>query len=168
MSVTNETTLLAKEAAGAIPLRSSAPTSWEVVEQTIRGILAQYERDMALNRIISAEDGVTHQMTLLRAIKMAIRQEGVEFNAAWNMLLKWAATHLDGLMSVSARFRFMDYAKRMPERDRAMFKTLIHLMTITADPRTRQASIKRYNFGRLYKFFDKDDTANKLEGFYLQ
>lgn len=166
MSETNEDIVLAKEASGAVPLRSATPTKLEVALQTIRGMLKTYETEMAVNREVTIEVGVSQQMSLLRAVKMVLRLDYTDFNAGWGVLLEWAGQHTNDLLNMNHRNRFLDYAKTMPARDRKLFQSLIHLLAITADPATRKLAMSRYDFGRIHKLLDKDEAAAKLEGFY--
>lgn len=165
--MTTEALQMAKEASGAVPLRSAAPTRYEVTRDTVAVILRNYEEDMAVNKSITIDDGVTHQMALLRAIKMILRLEGGDFINGWDMLLTWVATNLNGIMDVRRRNRFIDYGKRMPSRDRVLHQAMIHLLAITANPTVRHVALTRYDFGRIHKLFDNEgDVASKIEGFY--
>lgn len=167
MSETNETTMLAKEASGAVPLRSSAPTALEVTLATISGLLATYEKEMDVNKPVSIEVGVSQQMSLLRAIKMVLRMKPEEFNQGWSLLLAFAKRHEKGLMGMAYRYRFLDFAKTMAARDRKLFQTLVHLIAITADPASRQLAVSRYDFGRMQVILDNVAGQELIEGFYL-
>lgn len=163
----DETVMLAKEAGGVVPLRSSAPTAFETTKLSVQHILSQYEKEMDITKPFRIEVAVDQQMALLRGIKMVLRLEGQEFNEGWSWLLDWALQHRNGVASRAYISRGLDYAKRMGARDRQLVNMLTHLMIITADPLSRGIAMSRYNFDRVYKFFEKDsDAAIKLEAFY--
>jgi hypothetical protein len=162
-----DATRLAKEASGAVPMRSTAPTKIEVTLETVRGLLTTYETEMAVNKELTDETGVTQQMALMRAIKMVLRLEGEDFNTGWQLLLTWVKSHLGDIMGVRYRGRKMDLATRMPSSDRKRFNALLHLLCSTADPAARVLFLTRYDYGRIHKLYEQDDVASKIEGFYL-
>lgn len=166
MSENNETLMMAKEASGAVALRSSAPTAAEVTLSTVRGLLATYEKEMDINRHVSLETGVSQQLALMRAIKMVLRMKPEDFGLGWEMLLEFARRHQKGLMSMNYRNRFLDFAKSMSSRDRKLFQVLVHLIASSADHASRQLMVNRYDFGRLQKMLDNDESAALIEGFY--
>lgn len=165
-----EKIVLAKEAAGAIPLRNSAPTKYEVTMDTVDAYLAQYEKGMATNGIVVVTDGVDLQRGLLRHIKMVLRMEGNDFDNGWEELLRWTKKNNtpSGVVGPRWRNRFIDQAVIMSGRDREMLERILHLLCATCDGQSRAAALSRYDFRRIYKILPDTIQAQRIEGFYQQ
>jgi hypothetical protein len=161
---------LAKEATGAIPLRSSAPTKYEITMDTVDAYLAQYEKAMATNGVVTVEDGVGQQRGLLRMLKMVLRMEGSDFDNGWEELLRWVKKHNSetGVMGPRFRGRFIERATEMSSRDREILERLLHLLGATCDGASRAAALSRYDFRRVYKILPDTIQSQRIEGFYQQ
>lgn len=170
MAENEERAVLAKEAAGAIPLRSSAPTKYEVTMDTVEAFLKEYEKGMATNGVVSVADGADYQKGLLRHIKMILRMEGMDFNDGWEELLRWVKKNNTptGVMGPRFRGRFIEQAITMSQRDREMLERVVHLLGATCDGASRAAALSRYDFRRIYKILPDTLQSERVEGFYQQ
>lgn len=164
----DERVTLAKEASGAIPLRNSAKTSYEVTMETVRATFETYEKVMSVTGSVLPADGVPQQRDLLRAIKMILRLEPRDFDNGWAEVLAWAYKNRDGVMGPRFRYRFLDQAKIMAKRDRDTLERFIHLICATMDGQVRGKVISRYDFGRIHRILADAKTVEKLEGYYQQ
>lgn len=165
--MSDEQEILAKEAAGAVPLRNTQ-TPYAMTMETVNGFLKRYVEVMAPNASVTEEAGLECQKGLLRHIRMILRLEGHDFDQAWSELLQWVYANLKGCMGPRYNTRFLDKAITIARIDRDFLERLIHLLCATADGQTRGPVISRYDWKRIQRVVNDVTIAEKIQGYYQQ
>lgn len=136
---------------------------------TVRSLilsLESYMLAMAPGKPISGADGHLQQYTLWKVIyNLAHRCPQEEFKAAWSLLLAFFNEYKDGVFEERYIFRFSEeWNKTRPEL--VGFQRVINLLKVTANPSTRNQSLKQVDLNRNLADGFTEEGRQRIVAFY--
>ena len=141
------------------------------MDQHLARALEDYTEAMRPGKPITAENGAREQLKLWRAIQGVLTKNGSEFVKGWSDLLAYVAKHKrqdngrDGVFGERYIYRFFDNV-RLSSGERRNFERMLNLILTTADPRSRQLTLKQVDLKSTLAGMADENVRQKVIGFY--
>lgn len=140
-----------------------APT---VYEAALLRSLKTYVNDMAPGKIMEGEAGSQRQYGLWTSLRSIIQSSpDEEFKRLWSIVLMFANEYRNGAFGERYVFRFSEFWLYDVE-ELATFQRILTVINLTAEPSTRQASIKKLDITRTFANGLSEQGRSRLLAFY--
>lgn len=125
-----------------------------------------YIANMQPGRIISNEEGASHQHSLWRLIKSTLENTTVnEFESSYAMLLGFAFANRSGVFHDRYIFRFSEYFTFNQDEVQA-FQAILNLINITCVPGDVKTLLRQVDLRRTLSTYFDEETRQRVIGFY--
>lgn len=101
-----------------------------------------YCKNMAPGKQLTPAAGAAEQSALYRSIQNIINRQGTYFTPLFTALLAVFAAERTAALGDRYRNRFMEHVV-LSQSDRNAFLSLTHLLSVTADPKSRELALKQ-------------------------
>lgn len=136
----------------------------ELIREQFEGYVAKMRPG---NPIANEEVGAANQVVLWRIITSVLRMRGPEFGAAMTLLLALIneQTHDRGVFSATHRYRFFA-ALKLGANEARSFESILHLLIMVANPKTRTLMLGQVDLGRVFKTFPDKTVQDRITDYF--
>ena len=139
---------------------SKLSTMGKIVLQSIE----DYAIKMHPLKPIDVENGCRQQIGLFRALTQLLNNVNNDFPIVYGAVLARVHELRETVFHELYVFRFFDNMQ-LSEKERKQFQRLLNLIKVTADPKSRQVTLKQVDMGKTMEFFT-EAVKQKIFAFY--
>lgn len=127
--------------------------------------LTNYASAMAPAKRILPQAGAAAQMALWSVLVRILNLPQTSFQPVWTYMLSFAYENRDGVWNDRLLHRFISDMGLSP-RDLRMFERIRHLISMTADPKSRATALKQVNLPNIIASMTSIVAQQNLMGYY--